>query len=488
MGRYAPCIIVEELDYIEDPTTTFEALINDIMPFLLESALVMERYGRYSIMGSNPDVIIRSKNGMTEVTRGNTTEIYKDGPLKVIDEETERFGHLKNLEDTEGLSLPFTGGAVGYFGYDLNRQIERMPNIAVDDQQIPDIYLGLYREAIVVDHAEHKGYAVAYVPKSTKKGLCEAKTRLQCLIEKIPLGASENGELRLRVTGKLQSTNSDAVASNLSSNFTRTEYRQMIEAAKRYIYEGDIFQVNLSQRFTVDLHTGHWPLYKCLRAANPAPFAAFLGYGEFSILSSSPERFMFVDGRHVETRPIKGTRPRFADAASNKASIQELKDSEKDAAEHVMIVDVKRNDLGRVCVTGSVCVPELMVLESYKSVHHLVSTIVGQLRADVGAMDLLRASFPGGSISGAPKIRAMEIIEGLEPHRRNLYTGSIGYISTNGKMDTNIVIRTLTALGDKAYFQVGGGIVADSDPDAEYIETLDKGRAIFEALGMDVDD
>lgn len=193
---------------------------------------------------------------------------------------------------------------------------------------------------------------------------------------------------------------------------------------------------------------------------------------------------MFVNDRYVETRPIKGTRPRYKDSDKDKAAVSELQASEKDSAENVMIVDVKRNDLGRVCEFGSVKVPDLMVVESYEAVHHLVSTVVGQLRPDIGMMDLIKASFPGGSITGAPKIRAMQIIEELEPHRRNLYTGSIGYISTNGKMDTNIVIRTIIALGDKAYLQVGGGIVADSDPEEEYIETLDKGRALFNALGL----
>jgi para-aminobenzoate synthetase component 1 len=208
-----------------------------------------------------------------------------------------------------------------------------------------------------------------------------------------------------------------------------------------------------------------------------------MSFDEFSILSSSPERFMYKDGRYVETRPIKGTRPRFANKTLDDRSIRDLLDSQKDSAEHIMIVDVKRNDLGRVCEYGSVDVSELMVIESYESVHHLVSTVTGKLKIELGAMDLIRASFPGGSITGAPKIRAMEIIEELEPQRRNVYCGSIGYISTNGKMDTNIAIRTITAIGDKGYMQVGGGIVVDSNPDDEYAETLHKGRAIFNALG-----
>lgn len=471
-------LIIEELKYIENPSQSFEGLLHDRMPFLLESALQMERYGRYSIFGSNPTMVIRSKNGITDISKDGSVSRYETDPLRVVHEAIRSFTKI----DSDCSCLPFTGGMVGYFGYDLNRRIERIPDISLDDQGIPDIYLGFYPEAIVVDHKERNSYAVSYVPHSGKQAINKAKRRLDDLVTKIK--SAKEKRVQSTPLHMYKDKDSGSVATRLTSNFDRDQYRRMIERAKEYISIGDIFQVNLAQRFSVDLSVDHYSLYKRLRGKNPAPFAAFLGYDDFSILSSSPERFMYVDDRYVETRPIKGTRPRYPDSAMDNSAKHELLESEKDAAEHVMIVDVKRNDLGRVCEYGSVKVPELMIIESYETVHHMVSTVTGQMRPDVSMIDLIRASFPGGSISGAPKIRAMQIIEELEPHRRNIYTGSIGYISTHGKMDTNIVIRTIAAIKDKAYMHVGGGIVADSDPDAEYEETLDKGRGLFRALGL----
>ncbi len=430
----------------------------------------MERYGRYSILGSNPKIILRAKNRLIEVIKNGELNQYEGNPLETVDETIKSFGSLQNSDYSW---LPFTGGAVGYFGYDLNRQIEKLPDIALDDQGIPDIYLGFYTEAVIIDHRDKRAYAVAYVTEGSRDSEPKAVGRLNRLILKI------NKSTRLGSNGE-----NGRAADSLTSNFTRREYRRIINKAKEYIAKGDIFQVNLAQRFSADLKINHFTLYKRLRESNPAPFGAFLNYKNLSILSSSPERFMFVDDRYVETRPIKGTRPRYSDKIKDSLSINELCASEKDAAEHTMIVDVLRNDLGRVCEFGSIAAPEFMVVESYKAVHHLVSTVIGKLRGGVGAVDLLRAGFPGGSITGAPKIRAMEIIEELEPHRRNIYTGAIGYISSNGKMDTSIAIRTITAVGNKACLQVGGGIVADSNADAEYEETIDKARALFHALGF----
>lgn len=430
----------------------------------------MEKYGRYSILGSNPKIILRAKNRLIEVIKNGELNQCEGNPLEAVDETIKYFGSLQNSDYSW---LPFTGGAVGYFGYDLNRQIEKLPDIALDDQGIPDICLGFYTEAVIIDHRDNRAYAVAYVPEGSRDSEPKAVGRLNRLILKI------NKDTRSGPNGE-----NGRAADSLTSNFTRREYRRIINKAKEYIGKGDIFQVNLAQRFSADLKINHFTLYKRLRESNPAPFGAFLNYKDLSVLSSSPERFTFVDDRYVETRPIKGTRPRYSDKIKDSLSINELRASEKDAAEHTMIVDVLRNDLGRVCEFGSIAVPELMVVESYKAVHHLVSTVVGKLRGGIGAVDLLRAGFPGGSITGAPKIRAMEIIEELEPHRRNIYTGAIGYISSNSKMDTSIAIRTITAVGNKAYLQVGGGIVADSNADAEYEETIDKARALFHALGF----
>ncbi len=470
MSNKIPKLLVEEINYIENPSAALEGLLNDPLPFLFDSALEMDKYGRYSILGSNPKIILRTKNRLIEIIKNGELIRREGDPLEAVDQTIKSFGSLQNDDSSR---IPFTGGAVGYFGYDLNRQIEKLPDIALDDQKIPDIYLSFYTEAVVIDHRDKRAFAVAYIPGDSRGDESKAKNRLNRLMKRVNAGR------QARYSGA-----NGSAAVNLASNFTRREYRRIIDKAKEYISKGDIFQVNLAQRFAADLKVDHYTLYKRLRDCNPAPFGAFLSYGDFSILSSSPERFMFMDDRYVETRPIKGTRPHYNDKTKDDLSIKELRASEKDAAEHVMIVDVKRNDLGRVCEYGSVTVPELMVVESYKAVHHLVSTVAGRLRDGVGAVDLLRASFPGGSITGAPKVRAMEIIEELEPHRRNIYTGAIGYISSNGRMDTSIAIRTITVLGNKTYLQVGGGIVADSDADAEYEETIDKARAMFHALGL----
>jgi para-aminobenzoate synthetase component 1 len=270
----------------------------------------------------------------------------------------------------------------------------------------------------------------------------------------------------------------------LKSNFSHEEYIKAVAAAREYICAGDIFQVNLSQRFEADLNIAPYELYQRLRRINPAPFASYLNFDGVSVVSASPERFLKIRGDRVETRPIKGTRPRGKSAVEDKALAQELLSSAKDRAENVMIVDLERNDLGRVCRYGTVKVTELAILETYPTVFHLTSTVVGRLSPGKSRIDLLKAAFPGGSITGAPKVRAMEIIDEMEPTRRSVYTGSIGYLSFDGGMDLNIVIRTFVIKGSKAYFQVGGGIVYDSEPEAEYQETLDKARALIQALQL----
>jgi para-aminobenzoate synthetase component 1 len=269
----------------------------------------------------------------------------------------------------------------------------------------------------------------------------------------------------------------------VTCNFRREDYLKAVLTAKEYIAAGDIYQVNLSQKFSARVHTSAFHMYRAVRALNPAPFAAFLDCGDAAIISSSPERFLRISDRRVETRPIKGTRPRGRDRAADERLKAELLNSAKDRAELVMIVDLERNDLGRVCEYGSISVPELITLESYATVFHLVSTITGRLKADKDHLDCIRAAFPGGSITGAPKIRAMEIINELEPDQRGIYTGSMGYLGFNRQTDLNILIRTMLYRNGTVHFQVGGGIVADSDPVMEYEETLHKGKALLAALG-----
>jgi para-aminobenzoate synthetase component 1 len=270
----------------------------------------------------------------------------------------------------------------------------------------------------------------------------------------------------------------------LKGNFTHKDYVKAVARARQYIIDGDIFEVNISQRFETCLKIPPWDLYLRLRAINPAPFASYLGFDKVTIVSASPERFLKVQGDCVETRPIKGTVRRGKTPGEDTKNARELLASIKDHAENMMIVDLERNDLGRVCRYGSVRVSELAILETFPTVFHLTSTVVGQLHPDKNRYDLLKATFPGGSITGAPKVRSMEIIDELEPTRRSVYTGSIGYLSFNGNMDINIVIRTFIIKGKRAYFQVGGAVVYDSDPESEYQETLDKGRALVNALNM----
>ena len=276
--------------------------------------------------------------------------------------------------------------------------------------------------------------------------------------------------------------NNVASSVNLKSNFTHEEYLKAVKTAREYIAAGDIFQVNLSQRFEADLLTNPYNLYQRLRHINPAPFAAYLNFDEVTIISASPESFLKVKGDQVETRPMKGTRPRGESEVEDNALAKELQNSTKDQAENVMIVDLERNDLGRVCQFGTVKVRELYTLERYATVFQLTSTVEGRLRQGKDRIDLLKACFPGGSITGAPKLRAMEIIDKLEPTKRSIYTGSIGYLSFSNEMELNIVIRTILVKDKKVYFQVGGGIVYDSDPEVEYQETLDKAKALFQAL------
>jgi para-aminobenzoate synthetase component 1 len=371
------------------------------------------------------------------------------------------------------------GGAVGYFSYDLCHFIERLPLTAIDDLHLPECYFAFYDCILAFDHRENKVYIASsgFPELEEDRRKKRAEQRLHQMKEQLattpPISAS------------LLQENDDIVPGvALRSNFTHQQYLKAVETAREHIAAGDIFQVNLSQRFEVDLPIHPYQLYRYLRHINPAPFAAYLNFDEVTIISASPERFLRVQGDGVETRPMKGTRPRGSTVAEDEALGRELTNSIKDRAENVMIVDLERNDLGRVCRFGTVRVSELCTLEKYATVFQLTSTVEGKLRPDKTRIDLLKACFPGGSITGAPKVRAMEIIDELEPTRRSIYTGSIGYLSFNGEMDLNIVIRTILAKRGKMYFQVGGGIIYDSEPEAEYQETLDKARALFQALRL----
>ncbi len=360
---------------------------------------------------------------------------------------------------------PLTCGAVGYFAYDLGRFIERLPDNTARDIAMPEMHFAFYDAVAGFDHQTREWYV-----STADLGFAGADERKRRLVSAIESAATP----RFR----------PVASTGLKSNFTHDEYLRAVQRAKNYIAAGDIFQVNLSQRFEAGTDATPLELYAALRSVNPAPFACYLPLDEGAVLSSSPERFLKLTGSHVETRPIKGTRPRRqGDEPFNDRMRRELLTSEKDRAELTMIVDLERNDIGRVCSYGSVRVTEPIVLEEYPTVYHLVATVEGDLREPHDLIDLIKATFPGGSITGAPKIRAMQIIDELEPTKRSVYTGNIGYIGLDGAADLNIAIRTIILTRGRAYLQVGGAIVADSDPEAEYEETLDKARAMFHALG-----
>ncbi len=456
-------IMQHPLSYHHDSALLFERIKNDDWAMLLDSGQLLNsdtgkagsQYGRYDILVAEPFITVVTTGPKTIVTqKGIETESEAD-PFSIVNQLLQQYPAHKTQH-------PFAGGALGYFAYDLGRRIEKLPNIAATAANIPDMMLGFYDWAIVVDHREKRCTLVSH-------GLTAAtKTNWQVLCAKFD---------------KLAHTTSDsarfAVLSDTQSNLSEPQYQQAFAKVKNYIAAGDCYQVNLAQRFFAKVQGDSWQAYKKLREISPAPFMAYMNLPlseseAFQILSNSPERFLQTDGHHVETRPIKGTRPRSADPTQDLAYSKDLLNSLKDKAENVMIVDLLRNDIGKNCLTGSVKADQLFQLQSFANVHHLVSIVTGKLNKTATAVDLLKGCFPGGSITGAPKLRAMQIIEELEPHKRGLYCGAIGYIGFDGSMDTNIAIRSAVIVKNTLSFYAGGGIVADSIGEKEYKETLDK--------------
>jgi para-aminobenzoate synthetase component 1 len=466
--------LVVEIPNPSSPSQAFHAFKNKPFSFFLDSGMGPQRLGRYSFLGSDPFLIMRSRGR-------DISLLWPDGEKAVSGNPFDLLGELLQEYKLDGnpTALPFVGGAVGYLSYDLGHFIEKLPSKAVNDLQLPECYLGFYDAVAIFDHLEGRAFiASTGFPEKGNGWQARAQARLEEL-QRMLADAHTLKELEAKQFD--QPTRSKV---DLRSNFTHEAYLEAVQKARDYIIAGDIFQVNISQRFEADMPLQPYELYQRLRKINPAPFASYLNFDGVAVVSASPERFLLLRGGRVETRPIKGTRPRGKDPAKDEALARELVNSFKDKAEHVMIVDLERNDIGRVCCFGTVRVSELMALEKYATVFHLTSTVEGRLRPGKNAIDLLKATFPGGSISGAPKVRAMEIIDELEPTRRSVYTGSIGYLSFDGNLDLNIVIRTILVKKDKAYFQVGGAVVYDSDPEAEYVETLDKAKALIQALSM----
>ncbi|MBI2970106.1 MAG: aminodeoxychorismate synthase component I, partial [Gammaproteobacteria bacterium] len=417
--------------------------------------------GRYDIIAGRPYA--------TAVTRGPCTQITTRGGTTVSGEDPFRLAQELLGERSRNLSdLPFCGGAAGYFAYDLGRRIERLPELAHRDVDLPDMALGFYDWAVVVDHHRRRSWLAG--------------------LGRDPDTDRRWGELERLFRSRPPARLARFVAkSGTRSNMDRETYFQALAKISRYIRDGDCYQVNLAQRFDVAVEGDPWDVYLHMRRINPAPFGVFFRLEDGCVLSSSPERFLYVNDGLVETKPIKGTIRRSVYAYEDKALAEQLLESEKDRAENLMIVDLLRNDIGKNCRIGSVSVPKLFALESFATVHHLVSTVTGRLAEGKQALDLLRGCFPGGSITGAPKLRAMEIIEELEPQRRSVYCGSLGYIGFDGNMDSNIAIRTAIHKDNRLYYWAGGGIVADSKPEAEYEESHVKAVAflrLFDRAGM----
>ena len=445
----------EEIVLDEEPQEVFRALLERPYPFFLDGALDAYGMGRFSFLGSDPALILRSKGGRIELEKEGSRETFEGDVFDVLDGLVrERRAQV----ETKGLPVPFPSGAVGYLAYEAGHLVEDFPRTVVDDLSLPECVFAFYDEVLACDRPSGKWF---HCSRTGGRGLA---ARI-----KSPRGALEPCEVRLE---------------KVHSNFSEEGYRKAVARAIEYVYAGDVYQVNLSQRFKVPYRGDAFDLYSRLRRTNAAPYCAYFRYPGFEVLSSSPERFLKVEGRRVETRPVKGTRPRGTDPPSDRRLREELSSSEKDHAELAMIVDLERNDLGRVCEPGTVKVARHAELEEYARVFHLVSTVRGVLEEEAagGVSALLRATFPGGSITGAPKIRAMDIIDELEPTERSVYTGTLGYISDAGTADLEIAIRTIIAAHGRLYLQVGGGIVADSDPELERQETLHKAQALFEAL------
>jgi anthranilate synthase component 1 len=457
----------------ETPVSAFLKIATSEYAYLLESVEGGEKWGRYSFLGVDPATVIQSKDDRVEVIRdGKTTQIAADGnPLLVL---KKLLSEYKPVE-VEGLPR-FFGGAVGYIGYDMVRFFEPV-QFKNADRPNPDLFFLLTDTLLIFDNVKHRIKVVSNAliqDGNLKETYQKAVEKIDALIAR----------LRRPLKQDAVSPSQERKTTTPKSNFTREEFKKAVLAAKEYIKAGDIFQVQISQRFSTVISSNPFLVYRALRSINPSPYMFFLKFGRLHLVGTSPEVLVRLEGRQAETRPIAGTRRRGKSPQEDQAMEKELLADPKERAEHVMLIDLGRNDLGRVCDHGTVKVDEMMVIERYSHVMHIVSNVVGQLAKGKDAFDLLQACFPAGTVTGAPKIRAMEIIDELEPEGRGLYAGAVGYFSFQGNMDTCITIRTIIINGNQATVQAAAGIVADSDPDREYEETVNKAKAMLTAIEM----
>jgi para-aminobenzoate synthetase component 1 len=449
---------IEELNTSLSPLQAYARLKEKNTAFL-NSAGNNQKLARFSIIATHPETIFIAKNGHVQIKTSTGTKNLTDNPLEVFERyfrEKQRF-YAANTKPQDFSYLPFTGGAIGFLSYDCNHYIENLSSVAKDDLYIDDMYFIFPQAVIVFDKKELKSFLI-----------------------------TANEEVKDEIYEKLKKDRvpGDFVASNLLSNMSEDYFENCVKKIIDYIYAGDVYQVNFSQRFQVDFDGDPLVLYQKLCEINPSPFSSYIEADDFSIVSSSPERLIQLNKNEAQTRPIAGTRRRGSSTSEDTFLKGDLLLDEKEKAEHIMLVDLERNDLGRVCSYNSIHVDELYTIEKYSHVIHIVSNVKGKLDENKNAFDLVKAVFPGGTITGCPKVRCMEIIEELEPTKRGPYTGSIGYFSYNGKMDLNIIIRTFIFKKDRMYFQAGAGIVADSVPQREYFETISKANALLQSLGI----
>ncbi len=469
--------VYHEIPY-QDPFAVYQKVYSR-NSVLLESLKGPEHISRYSFIGVDPYLTFTVKNGLIEIDCEGKRTISSRKPLHRLRELIVSYAQ----RPVEGLP-PFQGGAVGMFSYDFARYLEMLPSTAADDLIVPDAHFFMFDRVIAFDQRERKCWVIICPGvRDTLLGFSaldvvsidhirDAETRMHDLISLIILDSPAAGEI--------ETLQGPAAINHQTS---KEQYMEMVKKAKAYIAAGDIFQANLSLRISADIGSvSPLSLYRILREVNPAPFTAFFDFGDYAVVSSSPERLVRVTGRTVDMRPIAGTRPRGRDRREDGEMSAELLLNEKERAEHIMLIDLERNDLGRIADYGSVVVDEMMITEQYSHVIHIVSNVSGILASGKDCFDVIRAVFPGGTITGVPKVRCMEIIEELEGRRRGSYTGSLGYIGYNGNMDLNIIIRTFLVKGGKAYVQAGAGIVADSDPEREYYESLKKAEALLNTL------
>ena len=439
---------IAELPYQRNPAEIFTRIASEPWSVFLDSGYPYTDTGRFDIIAARPYKTITCIGAETLIREGEVLRRSDADPFSLV--KSALGDRVQNYS-----GLPFCGGALGYFSYDLGRRIEALPTAKPRELSLPDMAVGLYDWAVIYDHHVRRAWLAG-------QGRDPGTARQWDALLELFYSKGQSRIPRFDIKSETRSC------------FSKEGYTDAFNKIKTYIRDGDCYQVNLTQQFTTEVGGDSWDIYLQMRKANPAPFSAYFKLPEGAVLSSSPERFLSLNNGQVETKPIKGTIRRSIFAYEDKALAEQLLESKKDRAENLMIVDLLRNDLGKSCETGSVAVPKLFALESYATIHHLVSTVTGRLARGRHALDLLRDCFPGGSITGAPKLRAMEIIDELEPHRRSVYCGAIGYIGFDGNMDTNIAIRTLVYENDRIFCWAGGGIVADSRLEEEYQECFSK--------------